>query len=100
MKKQLWTPARINTLRTMWSEGRTRTAIAAVLGCSNTAVRSEIAKLNLPARGDGRIRIPKQPITRELRGGIASTMKAREEDETRVVKLATLSFQSNRLSWE
>lgn len=96
-----WTPERVETLSRMWENGRTTQEIADVLNTSSPAVQHRAKLLNLGLHPITRVwGTGRRSVGRDLRGGIASAAKFREEDEGRVIRLPKLAFLEKRLSWE
>lgn len=52
MKESFWNPDRVKLLHTQWLEGATGSKIAAVLGCTRSAVMGKISRLRRKARLD------------------------------------------------
>lgn len=94
-----WNGERVGVLKRMWAQGITMEKIAEALGCTRRVVEHKAGLLHLGVHPIASSKRPRK-VYPDMRGGIASTLKFREEDEGRVIRMPKLSFQSNRLSWE
>lgn len=63
-----WTPERIETLKTLWADGKSATEIAMMMGgISRNAVMGKVHRLDIHARLEREANAPRKPLVRTPR---------------------------------
>lgn len=90
-----WTLDKVAILRRMWKDGIPLAEIADAVGAESAPIVG--SKAHTMGLGPHPSASRRRELTRDMRGAMTSSAKAREENEERIVKMPRLRFLESKV---